>query len=149
MRDFTGGNSSSNLTGGNSPDGLTDENGNFLTNLQEIVFVHDPDPNDPDTSTGTLYFTADVTRNGVTSTGLLWQYDPNSADDKAVSVKTNGNVEVVGAHNLRRVANGQIFRLYFCAPVNTTQNSEYLPLDAHGNTIQADFGTKPWVYDPQ
>ena len=150
IRDTPGGNGHSNLTDTDgSPDALTDEDGNFLTNPSEIVFVHNPDPTDPDTAIGELYFTADVTRNNVTSTGLLFQFDPNANDNIATTVKTNTHVEVKGAHNLSRVANGQIFRLYFCAPVNTTENSEYLPLDRQHKAIQADFGTKPWVYAPQ
>ena len=50
-------------------------------------------------------------------------------------------VPITSAHNLRNVSDSTISRLYFCAPVTETENSQWRPMVKVGKTLQPS----PWV----
>jgi hypothetical protein len=131
----------SNLTGGASPNALTDQSGALLTNIKELVNIGD-----------IIFLVADGKVSGDPVADALWKYDAgnlDSGDYQAEPVLSEtGSAPVIGAHNLGGFAESAGVsdrRLYFTAPIDSTHNSEYRPLDKHRNPI--DAGTKPWVYE--
>src|SRR4030095_8713841 len=108
----------------------------FPYNIREICTVS------AGGSGGTLYFVADAFIGSAIVEKVLFKMPANDAGFVATPVLTSTFQMVKGAHNLRSVISQGgvgIFRLYFAAPVNSTQNSEFLP---EGST---DEGVEPWV----
>jgi ELWxxDGT repeat protein len=108
----------------------------FPFNIREICTVS------AGGSGGTLYFVADAFIGSAVVEQVLFKMPANDAGFVATPVLTSTFQMVKGAHNLRSVISQGgvgIFRLYFAAPVNSTQNSEFLP---EGST---DEGVEPWV----
>ena len=59
-------------------------------------------------------------------------------------------VPITSAHNLRNVSDNTIFRLYFCAPVTDTENSQWRPTVKVGKHFQTvSVGSKPSVLTDQ
>ncbi len=130
----------SNLTGGASPNALTDQSGALLTNVKELVSIAD-----------IIFVVADGKVNGTTTADALWKYDSGDLDSgnyKAEPVLSEkGSAPVIGAHNLGGFAESSGVsdrRLYFTAPIDSTHNAEYRPVDKQKDPV--DAGTKPWVY---
>ena len=129
------------FTGGGDVEYVQDTDNFYLINAHDICFVHTEDQ-----FGGSVFFVADEAGG---ASDILFKMDPHGDINSATKVLTVGFQPVVGATNLRAVANGQLFRVYFTAPVNPSQNAEYLPKDKHGNTISQDFGTEPWSVSDQ
>jgi ELWxxDGT repeat protein len=108
----------------------------FPFNIREICTVS------AGGSGGTLYFVADAFIGNAVVENVLFKMPANDSGFFATPVLTTTSQMVIGAHNLRSVISQGgvgIFRLYFSAPINSTQNSEFLP---EGST---DEGDEPWV----
>lgn len=113
---------------------------NFPFNIKEMCVASS------DGTAGTLYFVADAFVDGgnTPKQDVLFQMPANDGSTRATPVRTATNKLVLGAHNLHDVVNNSgvgVFRVYFAAPINSTQNSEFLPPNS------TDEGVEPWVYE--
>lgn len=129
--------------GDNSIDFIANNSGNaYPYNIREICAVTS------DGTAGELYFTCDYYNGSTAFQNVLMKRPANDTSTGCSFVLTPQNNIVIGAKNLRAVVNNGspgVFRLYFCAPVNSTTNAEFIPL----NSTITDFGTKPWVTEEQ
>lgn len=123
---------------------LRDVDGNYLVNPTEFCLVG---------TSGNVYFVADAVSPVGDPVSEKVLYYNDGSDTTLVSNRVtdlDGN-EIVKAHNLRSIADGSIFRLYFSAPINGTDNSAQLPKDKNGQPIRdkhgnlPDYASKPWV----
>jgi ELWxxDGT repeat protein len=125
--------------GDDTPQFVSDSSGYYLANVREMCFVHGS------SFSGELYFVADELGGAADQ---LYKLDGNGGILAAQPVTTLAGHPVVGAHNLCSICNDDMFRLDFCAPINSTQNAEYLPTVKKGAPI-TDDGTKPFVTNEQ
>jgi ELWxxDGT repeat protein len=112
----------------------------FPFNISEICTVAS------DASGGTVYFVADAIIGGTTVPKILFKIEANETGYEAEPVLSSKNKFVTGARNLSAVVSpggAGIFRLYFSAPINSNENSDYLPEGSE------DEGYEPWVTEDE